>query len=454
MTSSSFQSLLKLSVPATLQLLVDWCRPLLFNIFVSRNLKRSTLSTADHALELDAVSLAVMSLNLLCFATAYGFNGSIDAYAAVAYGAGDRKELFAVLYRQMIMLLVMLLMAVCILTNAEPLLLLTGQSVSVSQRTAAILQRLLLSVAGDFAYDCLGRWMRNQQMNTAVSMCSFCALATNLSVNFLCRFEDPLLGPILGLTLQNCLLPFLLLATYCQKQSLEQVPSSLISRGMADQCKTGIASAVWTCSELWAWEAQIFEASGLGTGQIASYALLSSIYSLLIMVPVGVSFACNALAGEALGKQDTARAAELVRQACWLALSLVSGYAVLVVLARQRVANLLGGGVPAVETTLATLLPLLMIMHLGDGLFNVLKGWLTIRKQQFFGASMTLFIYYCVALPTGYGLAFHAGFGLMGLWLGLGLAVFIGTAIAGAQVYLDLQKLGGTKDSYHALLEA
>merc|ERR1712129_418312 len=107
-------------------------------------------SAADRGLELDAVCLAVMSLNLLCFATAYGFNGSIDAYASIAYGNGHHAELCAVLYRQLFMLFVLLLVAICILTHSRFLLVLVGVSSTLENRTAEILQLFVLSVAGDF----------------------------------------------------------------------------------------------------------------------------------------------------------------------------------------------------------------------------------------------------------------------------------------------------------------
>lgn len=58
------------------------------------------MSTESAEHEMDCVSLAIMSLNLLCFATAWGFNNGVDAYAPVAFGRQDKQELHRVLYRQ------------------------------------------------------------------------------------------------------------------------------------------------------------------------------------------------------------------------------------------------------------------------------------------------------------------------------------------------------------------
>ena len=59
------------------------------------------------------------------------------------------------------------------------------------------------------------------------------------------------------------------------------------------QLRVALASMLWTCAELWAWELQVFEASGLGPGNAAAYTLLSSTYSLLIcMFPVSLHNRC------------------------------------------------------------------------------------------------------------------------------------------------------------------
>ena len=50
-----------------------------------------------------------MSVNLLCFATAYGFNGAVDAYAPQAFGSGRTTELWMILYRQALFLVLLTL---------------------------------------------------------------------------------------------------------------------------------------------------------------------------------------------------------------------------------------------------------------------------------------------------------------------------------------------------------
>ena len=145
------RDILALFLPSSLQMLTDWTRPLIFNLFVSRSIANSMLPPEEATLEEDAVGLAVMSLNLIMFATAYGFNGAIDSYASVAFGAGKRTELFAVLARQGVLLCGLCVPALLLLANAEHILLFVGLQPSLAERTARLLQLMGWAIPGDFA---------------------------------------------------------------------------------------------------------------------------------------------------------------------------------------------------------------------------------------------------------------------------------------------------------------
>ena len=73
-----------------------------------------------------------MSVNLLCFATAYGFNGAVDAYAPQAFGSGRTTELWMILYRQAVFLLALVAVVACVVARAEDLLLAVGQRSEVA----------------------------------------------------------------------------------------------------------------------------------------------------------------------------------------------------------------------------------------------------------------------------------------------------------------------------------
>jgi len=313
---SASRDILKLWVPASLQMLVDWTRPLIFNLFVSRNIASSALSPEASELEEDAVGLAVMSLNLILFATAYGFNGAVDSYASVAFGAGDRRELFSVLYRQAVLLCGLSVLALLLLLYAERIYLLVGLHGPLAQRAARLTQLMGWAVPGDFAYDGISRWMRGQQLHRTVAACSLAALCLNVSVNIgLASPTSPTFAPLLALIVQNSSLPFLLVGAYaaaaakaplCGAKAQLSAPTAaeVLGAPLWAQLRVALAAMCWTCAEcamttrtleqapndasarmwsvcvsprrLWAWELQVFEASALGPGNAAAYTLLSS----------------------------------------------------------------------------------------------------------------------------------------------------------------------------------
>ena len=294
-----------------------------------------------------------------------------------------------------------------------------------------------------------------------------------------------------------------------QADTVAAVPSrsEVFGAPLWAQLRIAIAAMLWTCAELWAWELQVFEASALGPGNAAAYTLLSSTcaaqapprhyhalttlttplprpyhalttllprsyrpqalahsacpshcspshlhppppssYSLLICVfPVSCAGAASALIGEALGRRDEQRAAVMLRTVCVLVLLMVVSYGAVLLPLRAELARLLGGGVAAVEAAYVRTLPVILAMHLLDAPFNVFKAWLTVRKKQVFGAVMTVVVYYLFGVPLGAWLAWRAGWGLVGLWLGLGAAVLLGCIAASGQVAMDVARLLGSE---------
>ena len=169
---------------------------------------------------------------------------------------------------------------------------------------------------------------------------------------------------------------------------------------------------------------------------------------LICVFPVSCAGAASALIGEALGRRDEQRAALMLRTACVLVMLMVVSYGAVLLPLRASVARLLGGGVATVEAAYVRTLPVILAMHLLDAPFNVFKAWLTVRKQQAFGAVMTVVVYYGFGVPLGAWLAWRAGWGLVGLWLGLGAAVFLGCIAASGQVAMDMARLlGGDADA-------
>jgi len=425
---------------------IDFLRPLIFNFFVSANLKLSELSTQERAFIMDSVSLASMSISLVCFASASGFNSGIDAYAPVAFGEGELTELHAVLYRQLLLLFLLLAVLVFILVHAEPLLIFTGQPIEKAAKVAGILKHLSWSVPGDLVYDVLARWAKSQQKHKMVTLCVASGLAVNLAVNISAADgRRPLDWPIRALVVQNSTLPVLVFSgLICSGHKFKVTQLGDIFAGLWQQLQTSLQAMVWSCTEMWAWEVQVFEASHLGRGDAATYSILSMTYSLLICLGMGVYPAASALVGEALGAGDHCRAIALMKLACIIGFACVLAMCMILLVLREPYSQAFGGGVQSVAQNVAGHIPLILLIMLVDSQLNTIRTWLVVRKLTAFGAVQSIMCYWLVGVPVGWYLCFRCNEAISGLFSGLGAAVLLILASSLWRVQRDIDNLLGS----------
>lgn len=455
------RQMLVLTGAGMLQNAVDFLRPLVFNFFVSRNLKKSALTEEERAFTMDCVSLASMTISILCFASAMGFNTGIDAYAPTAFGAKDAVELHLVLYRQGVLLCALLAVLLLILHNMAGLLVLVGQPADKAQGVASVLHLLAWSVPGDLIYDVLARWLKSQQKHRMVTACVLAGFVVNLVVNALGSSsgtvrEDPTEWPIWAMIVQNTSLPLLLLGSLrLQGHEFVRRPLAVVLRGLREQLRTSLQAMVWSCTEMWAWEVQVFEAAALGPGDAATYSILSMTYSLLICIGMGVYPALTALLGEAIGARDFCRGLAVLKLGCVVGFVSLSVYATMLLLVRQSYAQTFSGGVTAVANNVYSLIPVILVVQLADCLLNTLRSWLVVRKLQAFGAMQSIACYWLLAVPLGYFLCFRCSAGIPGLYAGLGTAVVLILLTSAYRIHTDFQGIvgQGCADAQEALLQ-
>jgi len=74
---------------------------------------------------------------------------------------------------------------------------------------------------------------------------------------------------------------------------------------------------------------------------------------------------------------------------------------------------------PEVVELVASILPLVALFQVFDGVSAVSGGVLRAKGKQMTGALLNLSAYYIIGIPFGAWLAFNWDFGLDGLWIGL-----------------------------------
>ena len=161
------------------------------------------------------------------------------------------------------------------------------------------------------------------------------------------------------------------------------------------------------------------DAASLGGHQIAL-----NVASLTYMVPLGIGSAAAVRVGQALGRGEPKAAAH----SGWIALLLGGGFMSLAALTFLFVPRLIARVFttdPAVIKMGAALLIVAAFFELFDGIQTVVTGALRGAGDTRTPMICHLLCYWIFGLPLGYFLAFHRGWGAVGLWAGLCAALIV-----------------------------
>jgi MATE family multidrug resistance protein len=168
----------------------------------------------------------------------------------------------------------------------------------------------------------------------------------------------------------------------------------------------------------------------LGTTALAAHQIALQVASILFMVPFGISLAATVRVGHAVGRRDAMGARRAGFGAIVLGAVFMAVTSVIVVLFRDTIPLLFLGDDAAgnAETArlAATLLLIGVSFFITDGVQGIAAGALrglndTRVPMVFAGLS-----FWVIGFTCAYGLAFPAGLGAVGIWIGfsLGLGTF------------------------------
>ena len=191
----------------------------------------------------------------------------------------------------------------------------------------------------------------------------------------------------------------------------------------------------------------------LGTTALAAHQITLQTASILWMVPFGISLAATVRVGHAVGRRDI----EGARRAGLAALALgglfMAVMTLVVALLRHwiPIAFLGASAATAGETVAlaAFLLALSTSFFIADGLQTIaagaLRGLNDTRVPLFFAA----FAFWPIGMFAGFELAFDAGFGAAGVWIGLSLGLVVQAVLLVTRFHI-LTRRGVLPEAPHA----
>ncbi len=159
-------------------------------------------------------------------------------------------------------------------------------------------------------------------------------------------------------------------------------------------------------------------AGRLEPAALAAHQVALNAASMSFMVPLGISAAGAVRVGQAMGRRDTAAAAQAGWTALLLAAVFMSGAALAFVTFPAAIVRVFTPDATVIAIGVV-LLFVAAVFQLFDGLQVVATGVLRGTGDTRTPLLANLVGHWCIGLPVGYALCFVRGWGVVGLWVGL-----------------------------------
>lgn len=171
----------------------------------------------------------------------------------------------------------------------------------------------------------------------------------------------------------------------------------------------------------------------LGTVELAAHQIALQIASIMFMVPFGISMAATVRVGHAAGRVDSAGTRRAGVAALILAAAFMAAMTVLVGVGSEQIPALFLGEAAsdagATARLAATLLLLGASFFIADGVQTVAAGALRGLNDTRVPLLFAAICFWAIGFAACYILGFMLGWGAIGIWIGLSLAVMLYAAL-------------------------
>ncbi|KAM7001192.1 uncharacterized protein RBU47_011052 [Passerculus sandwichensis] len=379
--------------------------------------------------ELASVTLAIAVINVTAISVGYGLTSACDTLISQTYGSKNLLRVGVILQRATIIILLCCFPCCAVLLNVEPLMLLMHQDPDVSRLTQHYVDAFLPALPAVFVYNLEARYLQNQMIMWPLVLSGVIGNLINVAANYLLLFQFHL--GVMGSGWANTIAQysqaiFLFLYIICRKLHVNTWG------GWSSECllewdsftSLAIPSMLMMCIEWWTYEIGSFLIGLLSVVELSVQSIIYEVSVVAFMIPLGLGTAASVQVGNALG----AGSADMAKRCSHTSLICTGVFSVIVgsILASSR--NVLGYiFTPDKEIVglVAWIIPVHAVFHMFEAMACTSSGVLRGIGKQKFGAILNAVAYYGVGLPLAAVLLFVARIGVMGLWVGLLVAVFI-----------------------------
>ncbi|KAK4230279.1 mate-domain-containing protein [Podospora fimiseda] len=361
---------------------------------------------------------------------ALGGTTALDTLASSSFTASSNKHDLGILLQRGLLVLTGFYSLIALLwTFSEPLFRALGQEEYICVSSAKFLRCLIPGGLGYVWFEAMKKYLQAQEIYKPGTYVLLITSPSNALLNWVLiyKLKMGLYGAPIATGISYWV-SFFLLVAYAKivrgGEGWGGIDLQRAAKHMGPFAKLAFMGVIHVGTEWWAFEIVALAAGRLGTIPLAAQSVIMTADQIINTVPFGIGVAVSGRVGNLLGAKKAREAARAAHSGAIL--SVIAGGIILTILmASRNVFAKVFNDDERVVRLVAEVMPYVALFQIADGLNGSCGGALRGMGRQWVGALVNVMSYYCGALPGGIYLAFHQGWGLVGLWVGQCVALYL-----------------------------
>lgn len=421
----------KVTLGSEAKKLVQYSVPLVTTFFLEQIFSIVSVLVVGHIgrSELAAVSLATMTSNIV-LAIFEGISTALDTLCPQAYGAGDLYGVGIHFQRCTMMSMTLFIPFGIAWWFAGHILKHLIPDEEVVRLASQFLRIMLPGAPAYIVFENLKRYLQAQGIFEAGTYVLLICAPLNMLMSYLLVWNSHIglgfIGAPIAVTL-NFWLMLTLLTLYCIYIDGGKCWGGWSKKSMdhwKDLLHLAIPGVVMLEAESMSYEVMTLFASYFGTEYLATQSAVSTLASLIYMVPFSVGIAASTRIANFIGAEriDCAKLSAEIGIYSGVVVGIMNSIPLIIF--RRPLAQLFSKDEEVIEK-IVDIFPLIAVVGVFDSMNAVAGSCLRGQGMQRIGSYINLFVYYAVALPLGWFFGYYMDYKLVGMWMSIGFGMLL-----------------------------